>query len=119
MENFEVKNNIRRLNFLFEEQEKEIARLRAQLSTSQDNYEKLLLRIQKVQTTSTAAEKIYLNNKEAALFLGVAASTLRISRTGDNLLLGAPSPKHDKFGRSVKYKRDTLELWIAKNKNSL
>lgn len=53
-----------------------------------------------------------LDNAPAAAFLHCSPHTLRLSRhTGR--LFGVPAPAFLKMGRSVRYRRETLERWLA------
>lgn len=55
---------------------------------------------------------IYLDSREAAQFLGFSLSTLNNARyTG--LLGGVKAPAFSKIGKSVRYKKPTLENWLA------
>ncbi len=58
-------------------------------------------------------QKKTLTEKEAANeLIGCAPQTLRISRcTGK--LMGVAAPEYIKIGRSVRYKRETLEKWLS------
>lgn len=53
---------------------------------------------------------LLLNEKQASLYLGLEPTTLKTSRA-KGTLLGKPAPAWLKFGRTVRYKRDTLEAW--------
>ena len=53
-----------------------------------------------------------LKTSQAALFIGCASSTLKLSRhTG--ILFGVPSPEYIKRGRSVVYNKSTLDKWLS------
>ncbi|MDO6691801.1 DNA-binding protein [Aliiglaciecola sp. 3_MG-2023] len=63
------------------------------------------------QSTTDFSHKLLFPSKEAAKFIDVSDETLRRSRcTG--YLLGAPAPKHIKFGRAVKYRLTDLTDWV-------
>ena len=49
---------------------------------------------------------------EAANRFGIADTTLRISRTTGKLF-GVDAPKHIKLGRTVRYRPEELESWLA------
>lgn len=52
-----------------------------------------------------------LSNKHAAPILGTTPDALKISRcTG--LLFGLPAPKYLKIGRTIRYKKSTLQAWL-------
>lgn len=53
---------------------------------------------------------LLLNERQASLYLGLEPTTLKTSRA-KGTLLGKPAPAWLKFGRTVRYKRDTLEDW--------
>jgi len=56
--------------------------------------------------------QIEFKTPEAAFFLLVAASTLKLSRhTG--ILCGVKAPAFIKRGRSVFYRQSTLETWLS------
>lgn len=54
---------------------------------------------------------LLLTTNETASLLGCAPQTLKISRhTG--ILFGVNTPSFLKMGRSVRYKRETLDVWL-------
>ena len=58
-----------------------------------------------------------MNNKlltsiESASRFGIADTTLRISRTTGKLF-GVDAPKHIKLGRTVRYRPEELDNWLA------
>jgi hypothetical protein len=64
-----------------------------------------------VQEVTSFSHKLLFQSKDAAQFIDVSDETLRRSRcTG--YLLGAPAPKHIKFGRTVKYRLTDLTDWV-------
>jgi hypothetical protein len=60
------------------------------------------------------AKELYdslVSNSEAAKVVSASSETMKISRcTG--YLFGLPAPKHLKFGRTVRYKKSTLQAWL-------
>lgn len=52
-----------------------------------------------------------IDTKEAAEVLGVAPSTLKVSRVY-GVLLGKQAPQYRKIGRAVRYDRSVLEKWL-------
>ncbi len=57
---------------------------------------------------------LLLKEKEAAFLLGVDPITLKISRIKETLL-GHPAPEYLRFGRTIRYRRESLESWVAKH----
>ena len=55
--------------------------------------------------------KLLLASKEASHYLDISDDALRRSRS-TGYLLGAPAPKHIKFGRTVKYRLTDLTDWV-------
>lgn len=53
---------------------------------------------------------LLLGEKQASLYLGLEPATLKTSRS-TGTLMGSPAPAWLKFGRTVRYKRETLEAW--------
>jgi len=54
----------------------------------------------------------YLKNGPSAEFINCAHQTLKLSRhTG--LLFGVKAPEYIKRGRSIVYRKSTLEKWLA------
>ena len=54
----------------------------------------------------------FLSNREAATFTGFSSSTLNNSRyTG--LLGGVKAPPYLKLGKSIRYRKEDLEVWLA------
>tara|TARA_R110002049_G_scaffold309283_1_gene520072 strand:+ start:2376 stop:2618 length:243 start_codon:yes stop_codon:yes gene_type:complete len=52
-----------------------------------------------------------LSNRNAAPIVGTTPDALKISRcTG--LLFGLPAPKYLKIGRTIRYKKSTLQEWL-------
>lgn len=57
----------------------------------------------------------YLSNKSAADYLGYSASTLRNARhTG--VLAGVEAPPYRKIGTTIRYEKETLEIWLSQFK---
>ncbi len=54
-----------------------------------------------------------LRPDEAAKYLGVSPGQLRLSRHTGELFKGVSTPAYLKVGRAVRYRRRTLERWIA------
>ena len=54
-----------------------------------------------------------LRHAEAARYLGVSPGQLRLSRHTGELFKGVSTPAYLKVGRAVRYRRRTLERWIA------
>jgi|TARA_R110000751_G_scaffold10300_3_gene37830 hypothetical protein len=54
-----------------------------------------------------------LNNADAADFLGVTPTMLRIARYRGELFKGVPAPKFLKLGAAVRYPRENLENWLS------
>jgi len=52
-----------------------------------------------------------LSTKDAAPYTGTSADALKISRS-TGLLFGLPAPKYIKIGRTVRYKKSTLQAWL-------
>lgn len=55
-------------------------------------------------------EHRFLNERQAAEYLGFSPLTLRQSRW-NNELAGLPAPQHVYFGRNVRYKFSVLQQW--------
>ena len=52
-----------------------------------------------------------LSNRDSAPIVGTTPEALKISRhTG--LLFGLPAPKYLKIGRTIRYKKSTLQAWL-------
>ena len=50
---------------------------------------------------------------EAARYLGVTMAKLRNSRYTGELYKNVPTPRYHKVGRSVMYRKATLDAWLA------
>ena len=57
--------------------------------------------------------KMLFNTREAAHYLGVTVAKLRNSRYTGELYGGVATPRYHKFGRSVMYRKSTLDEWLA------
>ena len=55
---------------------------------------------------------LLISSKEASLEIGCADQTLKQSRVTGSLF-GKPAPAYLKIGRTVRYKRNTVETWIG------
>ena len=54
----------------------------------------------------------YLSSNSAANYLGYSTATLRNARhTG--ILAGVEAPTYKKMGKSVRYDKDVLDVWLA------
>lgn len=62
-------------------------------------------------SNDTTIQKTLLANKEAAIYLGCAANSLKLSRSTGQLF-SAPAPAYLKMGYSVRYKITTLDEWL-------
>ena len=60
----------------------------------------------------TENTKRCLTDKEAAIYLGVSTSTLRISRCHGAKAGRFPPPPFVRLGRSIRYLKDDLDLWL-------
>ncbi len=54
-----------------------------------------------------------LRHTEAARFLGVSPNQLRLSRHTGELFKGVSTPAYLKIGHAVRYRKSTLEKWLA------
>ncbi len=54
-----------------------------------------------------------LRHTEAARFLGVSPNQLRLSRHTGELFKGVATPAYLKIGNAVRYRKSTLESWLA------
>lgn len=61
---------------------------------------------------STRIQKRALNEKEAAVYIGMSPSFLRQARSNGDRLNRTPSPRHIKIGRSVRYLIEDLNSWL-------
>jgi len=53
-----------------------------------------------------------LNTREAALYLGTTPNTLKCARK-DSVLWGRKPPTYIKAGTLVRYRKETLDKWLA------
>ncbi len=54
-----------------------------------------------------------LRHTEAARYLGVSPDQLRLSRHTGELFKGVSTPAYLKVGHAVRYRKSTLERWLA------
>ena len=54
-----------------------------------------------------------LRHAEAARYLGVSPNQLRLSRHTGELFKGVATPAYLKIGNAVRYRKSTLESWLA------
>ncbi len=54
-----------------------------------------------------------LRHTEAARYLGVSPDQLRLSRHTGELFKGVSTPAYLKVGHAVRYRKTTLEKWLA------
>ena len=54
-----------------------------------------------------------LRHADAAKFLGVSPGQLRLSRHTGELFKGVPTPAFLKVGNAIRYRKRTLETWLA------
>lgn len=54
-----------------------------------------------------------LRHTEAARYLGVSPNQLRLSRHTGELFKGVATPAYLKIGNAVRYRKSTLENWLA------
>ena len=54
-----------------------------------------------------------LRPDEAAKYLGVSPGQLRLSRHTGELFKGVATPAYLKVGRAVRYRKSTLQRWLA------
>jgi len=54
-----------------------------------------------------------LRSDEAAKYLGVSPGQLRLSRHTGELFKGVSTPAYLKVGHAVRYRKSTLERWLA------
>ncbi|MCH6585364.1 MAG: helix-turn-helix domain-containing protein [Proteobacteria bacterium] len=54
-----------------------------------------------------------LRHTEAARYLGVSPGQLRLSRHTGELFKGVSTPAYLKIGHAVRYRKSTLEKWLA------
>ncbi len=54
-----------------------------------------------------------LRHIEAARYLGVSPNQLRLSRHTGELFKGVSTPAYLKVGHAVRYRKSTLERWLA------
>ncbi len=54
-----------------------------------------------------------LRHAEAARYLGVSPNQLRLSRHTGELFKGVATPAYLKIGNAVRYRKSTLENWLA------
>ncbi len=54
-----------------------------------------------------------LRHNEAARYLGVSPGHLRVSRHTGELFKGVATPAYLKIGNAVRYRKSTLESWLA------
>lgn len=54
-----------------------------------------------------------LRHAEAARYLGVSPGQLRLSRHTGELFKGISTPAYLKVGHAVRYRKSTLEQWLA------
>ena len=54
-----------------------------------------------------------LRPEEAAKYLGVSPGQLRLSRHTGELFKGVSTPAYLKVGHAVRYRKTTLEKWLA------
>ena len=54
-----------------------------------------------------------LRHTEAAKYLGVSPGQLRLSRHTGELFKGVSTPAYLKVGYAVRYRKSTLERWLA------
>lgn len=63
-------------------------------------------------TDHSSITPLLYKETEAAIFLGVSASQLRLSRHTGELFKGIPTPPFIKLSRAVRYKKEDLEAWV-------
>lgn len=56
--------------------------------------------------------KALFSSKEAAAYLGYSNPSMVQSRV-TGVLSGIPAPEHIKIGKTVKYKKESLDSWIS------
>ncbi len=54
-----------------------------------------------------------LRHTEAACYLGVSPGHLRVSRHTGELFKGVATPAYLKVGHAVRYRKSTLDSWLA------
>ncbi len=54
-----------------------------------------------------------LRHADAARYLGVSPNQLRLSRHTGELFKGVSTPAYLKVGHAVRYRKSTLENWLA------
>ena len=68
----------------------------------------------KSHTATSILDSALLRPVEAAIYIGVTDSQLRHSRYTGDLFNGVPTPSYIKLGRTVLYRKSTLDSWISK-----
>ncbi len=58
----------------------------------------------------------HLDTHESAYYIGLASSTLRLSRVS-GIVCGVPAPTYRKLGRKVVYDRAVLDKWLEQFAN--
>jgi len=61
----------------------------------------------------TTQDKINFTEKEAAPYIGMSRSFLRHARIDGNRENRTPAPCFIKIGRSIRYPKEELDLWLA------
>jgi len=67
-----------------------------------------------VKSQAPIPESALLRPIDAAIYIGVSDAQLRQSRHTGEIFTGIPTPAFLKLGKSVFYRRSTLDAWIAK-----